>query len=282
MIRASYTGPAAPGCGDCPARPGSDRRMHAVSVVTVCMGGLLDELREFLPSARLAFPGLPIHVYTDRGPELWDLLATLPVGEIRVHPTPAVEGVDLGRVARHSDYWQPWPIYWKIAALREQVADLPPGAEGGVLLADCDITFREGFERNYHGDVVLSPFYWGRRDIRVGGALLQHRDGEYNAGLLLTRSMEFCQWWMEAYLSGLGGFYEQGCLDLVPGLFPTDYFSPLHNWGKWRFAAPHPEVRSYHQHLAERSLRPDIGAIKIAAQRAAAEARAQLREEAPA
>ncbi|NUQ50759.1 MAG: hypothetical protein HUU27_12700, partial [Phycisphaerae bacterium] len=154
----------------------------------------------------------------------------------------------------------------------------PPGGEGGVLLADCDVVFRAGFERDYRGDVVLSPFYWGRRDIRVaGGGLLQSRDGEFNAGLLMTRSAAFCQWWIDAYLSGLGGFYEQGCLDQVPAAFFADYFSPLHNWGKWRFAAPHGAVRSYHQHHREIGRRPDITLISLAAKRAAAEARAALR-----
>ncbi len=134
-------------------------------------------------------------------------------------------------------------------------------------------------ERRYNGDVVLSPFYWGKRTERTReGELLQHRDGEFNAGMIMSRSADFCDWWINAYLSGEGGFYEQGCLDAVPGLFSTDYFSPLHNWGKWRWSAPHPDVRSFHQHVREvASRRPDVGAIKIAAQSAAAKARSILR-----
>lgn len=253
--------------------------MAVAEVVTVCMGDLLHELREFLPSARVAFPQALIHVYTDRGVDALEIAAEVRVGNLSVHHAGDVSReVSIERVAKHSDYWQPWPIYWKLRALQERVAHLDPASRDGVLLADCDVTFREGFERPFRGGVALSPFYWGRRDLTVqGGGLLQHRDGEFNAGMIVTRSLAFCQWWMDAYLSGAGGFYEQGCLDLVPGLFTTDYISPLHNWGKWRFAAPHAAVRSYHQHIGEPSRRMDVGALKIAAQRAAAEARAKLK-----
>jgi hypothetical protein len=252
--------------------------MGVGEIVTVCMGSLIRELREFLPSVRVAFPGIPIHVYTDRAIEAMEIATSAAVGNMHFHPTPDVSAqVDLAKVARHADYWQPWPIWWKIRAMQERIAERGDNARDGVLLADCDVTFRAGFERPFQGDVAISPFYWGRRDIDVpGGGKLQHRDGEYNAGMIVSRSQAFADWWMQAYLSGAGGFYEQGCLDLVPGEFLTDYISPLHNYGKWRFAAPHAAVRSYHQHIGERSTRLDVGSLKMAAQRAAAEARATL------
>ncbi len=255
--------------------------MNVAEIVTVCMGDLIHELREFLPAARVAFPGKRIHVYTDRGVDALEIAAEVMAENVSIHNAfDASKQISIDQVAKHSDYWQPWPIWWKIRALQERVAYLDPASRDGVLLADCDVTFREGFERPFRGDVALSPFYWGRRDIALpqerGGGLLQHRDGEFNAGMLVTRSRVFCDWWMRAYLDGLGGFYEQGCLDLVPGLFTTDYISPLHNWGKWRFTPPHGGVRSYHQHIGEPSRRMDVGALKIAAQRTAAEARATL------
>lgn len=262
-------------------RCGSDAPMNVAEIVTVCMGDLLHELREFLPAARVAFPGKRIHIYTDRGDESFAIAKEVMVENVEAHFTPdASKQISIEKVAKHSDYWKPWPIWWKLRALQERVAYIDPASRDGVLLVDCDVTFREGFERPFRGDVALSPFYWGRRDIDIpaakGGGLLQHRDGEFNAGMLVTRSRDFCDWWMRAYLDGLGGFYEQGCLDLVPGLFTTDYTSPLHNWGKWRFAAPHGAVRSFHQHLSEPSRRMDVGALKMAAQRAAGEARETL------
>lgn len=273
--------------GRVPLRPGSQAPMAVREIVTVCMGDLLPELGEFLPAARVAFPRVPIHVYTDHAVGALEIGVELHVDRLHVHPTRDLSGeVSLAAVAHHADHWQPWPIYWKLHALAERVAALPDGCRDGVLLADCDVIFREGLDRAMCGEVALSPFYWGRRDLPAPSGdrarRLQHEHGEFNAGLVLTRSIDFCAWWIAAYLSGEGGFYEQACLDAVPGRFHADYFSPLHNWGNWRFAAPPPEARSYHRHLAERSTRLDTGAIAIAARRTAAEARALLRKEAAA
>lgn len=253
--------------------------MGVAEIVTVCMGGLIHEMREFLPAARVAFPNVPISVYTDKQSEVEAINLECPVGNLTIYSAEEFNFPDQSEVEEHATYWQKIPILCKLLALQDRVKDLPPHSEDGVLLVDCDVTFRSGLERKYHGDVTLSPFYWGKRTERTReGDLLQHRDGEFNAGMLLTRSSAFCVWWIKAYLAGEGGFYEQGCLDLVPGQFLTDYFSPLHNWGKWRWAAPPPSARSYHQHVSERAAaRPDVGAIKIAAQRTAAEARAKLK-----
>jgi len=259
-------------------RSGSTTPMTVGLIATVCMGDLLHELREFLPSARIAFPGIPIHVFTDRVVDAMEIASGTRVGNLQLHLAGDLSGeVSLDRVARHSDYWQPWPILWKIRAMRRCITLLADPVRTGVLIADCDITWRLGFERPFRGDVALSPFYWGRRDIEIpGGGLLQHRDGEFNAGMVVSRSVEFADWWERAYLSGDGGFYEQGCLDMVPTQFTIDYISPLHNYGKWRFTQPHDAVRSYHQHIGERSTRLDVGSLKMAAQRAAAEARSAL------
>lgn len=248
--------------------------MGVAAITTVCTVELLHELREFLPAARVAFPGVPIIVWTDDDAQVTSHGSHVPGVEFRVFDRAASAG-RTAKVATHAAYWHADAIHQKIVGLRQVVNEYP--GPDGVLLVDCDVTFRLGFERRYQGDVVLSPFYWGQRTIAVGGGkLLQHRDGEFNAGMLITRSLAFCDWWLAAYESGLGGFYEQGCLDLVPGHFVTDYFSPLHNFGKWRFSPPSGVVMSYHQHLEERSRRHDVGAIKIAAQRVAAEARAAL------
>lgn len=245
-------------------------QMGIAAITTVCTRELYHELEEFLPSARVAFPDKPIIVWTD----VKD--ATTAVDNVSFrYFDPATLTLHTENVVTHASYWHPEAIHQKISGLRQVVRDYPGG--DGVLLVDCDVTFRQGFERLFYGDVALSPFYWGRRDVVVeGGRLLQQRDGEFNAGMLVTRSLDFCDWWMQAYESGMGGFYEQGCLDAVPANFTTDYISPLHNFGKWRFAAPHRHIRSYHQHARERSRNSDVGMLKIAAQRAAAEARRKL------
>jgi hypothetical protein len=249
--------------------------MGVAAITTVCTRELIHELRDFLPSARVAFPDVPIVVWTDVEDYQTD------VGNVDIrYFDPSALKMRTGNVAAHADYWHPEAIHQKIVGLRQVVSEYE--GQDGVLLVDCDITFRLGFERRFHGDVALSPFYWGDRGIKLRVAndqLLQHRDGEFNAGMLVTRSLAFCDWWLGAYESGEGGFYEQGCLDMVPARFVTDFISPAHNYGKWRFVEPHTEVRSFHQHSAEPSRKYSVGALKIAAQRAGAEARAKLAAE---
>jgi hypothetical protein len=259
-------------------RLGSYAPMRVAEIITVCMGKLIHELREFLPSARVAFPDVPIHVVTD------DAHAVLEIAEANlvrnvIPVATCSETPDFSAVSQHSAYWQPEPIYFKLKGLLDRVVELPPQFKDGVMIVDCDVTFRAGFARPFFGDVALSPFYWGKRDITTNsGKLLQDVHGEFNAGMLVTRSVNFCRWWLDSYLAGFGGFYEQACLDAVPQRFCTDYISPLHNFGKWRFAKPYGAVRSYHQHLRERSYNADVGALKIAAQSAAANARKTLQE----
>ena len=257
-------------------RLGSYEPMRVAEVVTVCMGKLIHELREFLPSTRVAFPESPIYVYTD------DVSAVRDIAEANLvrNVTPVevcLETPDLSAVIQHSAYWHSEAIYFKLKGILDRVSSLPVDSKDGVMMVDCDITFKANFERPFFGDVALSPFYWGKRDLKVSsGGLLQHSHGEFNAGMLITRSVDFCEWWLESYLSGLGGFYEQACLDSVPKRFCVDYTSSLHNFGKWRFTKPHNAVRSYHQHVRERSRNVDVGALKIAAQKTAAQARKTL------
>lgn len=257
-------------------RSGSYEPMKVSEVVTVCMGKLIHEMREFLPSVRVAFPECPIYVYTD------NILAVQEIAEANLvnNVIPVKVSFDtpsFSKVIKHSVYWHADAIYFKLKALLDRVKSLPSNSRSGVMIVDCDVTFNDGFEKPFFGDVALSPFYWGKRDLKVQtGESLQSCHGEFNAGMLVSRSIDFCNWWIDAYIAGLGGFYEQACLDFVPKSFCVDYISPLHNFGKWRFAKPHKFVRSYHQHILERSKNADVGALKIAAQSAAAKARKSL------
>jgi len=265
-----------------PARP-----LIADAIVTVCTKELAHELREFLPSVNVAFPRARIFVATDiSAAELRALCESLHLTEkvTRIPLRIAEARKRIRKVSTVSDYWNKEYIWVKLDALQRVQERLP---DSGILMLDCDITFAAPFERHFFGDVVLSPFYWGNLQMQThadpadsskGCVPIWERDGLFNAGMLLTRSADFCRWWKETYESGEFGFYEQKCLDQVPRLFHADYFSPLHNFGKWRFESPWQEVRSYHYHLRETARRQDCLDIKLAAQQAAARARYLLKE----
>ena len=263
----------------------SKRPLKLDRIVTVATEALWHEMREFLPSARVAFPDIEIVVGTDVPlNEAQALADSLFVPNVRIVEIDMAEALPhLTSVCKVADYWVSEAIWWQLELFRREIAD---GAT--ALLCDSDITFRLDFERSFYGDVVLSPFYWGDLGLltranpldpeRTARTQLHVRDGLFNAGMVMSRSLEFAEWWMAAFLSGEFGFYEQKCLDAVPAQFPTDYFSPKHNFGKWRFAPPFRTVRSYHQHVREPARRPDVILLKMEAQEAAAEARAELRE----
>ncbi len=251
-------------------------QIRLTTIITICTKDLIHELVEFVPSARHAFPDLKIVVFTDDVNLAEEILKEYRITNI------CFKQIDLNdacykitNVDNISQYWKKEPIWFKLKSLKDEVI-LANGE--GVMLCDCDITFKRGFSRAFFGEVVLSPFYWGDRHLETReGDSLKDRDGEFNAGMIITNSVEFCDWWIESYENGLGGFYEQKCLDYAPKLFEVDYIGPEHNFGKWRFRVPKDHVSSFHYHVREKALNKINIFIKLEAQKAAAKARAMIK-----
>jgi hypothetical protein len=254
------------------------KKINIQTIITVCTKDLIHEIREFVTSARVCFPNFKIVVFTDVVDLAIDLLKEFDIKNIEFknislddHPS---EILDIKSI---SSYWKREPIWFKLKGLRDEV-ELSKGK--GVLICDSDITFKRGFLRDFYGDVALSPFYWGDRFLKISEEkLLRDRDGEFNAGMLATNSIEFCDWWIDAYKSGLGGFYEQKCLDYVPSLFDVDYIGPEHNFGKWRSQIPKDNISSFHYHIKERARKKEDSFIKLEAQKSAAKARSILKND---
>lgn len=260
-------------------------------VMTVCTQELAHELESWLPSAAFHHPEARLYVVGDYPACQKAREVAVAYGVVnRVFPLPllggdglAIAGERCRGVAKIHRYWRADVIWWKLEGLRQVLSRFEVGK--GVLLTDCDITFAGTVRESWVGvDVVLSPFYWVHFDHKVrhpvdGVMPLAQRDGYFNAGYLLTRRVEVAEYWMELYESGVGGFYEQKCLERLPGKFACDYFSPLHNWGKWRREVPRDGVVSIHFHdrdVIPKQAPPWLRATKEKAEVAAVVARRKL------
>ncbi len=104
-------------------------------IATVCMGDLIHEAREFLPSARVAFPRVPIHVHTDNEAGIKGLCEDLNISDLHFHHCQESDH-DFSSVKSHSSYWQQFPILCKLLAMKKHVSGLPKGSVDGVLLVD--------------------------------------------------------------------------------------------------------------------------------------------------
>jgi len=174
--------------------------------------------------------------------------------EVMPHMNAATQGTiekRLEKVATESDYWKIVPIWWKIYALQQAVAV----ANGkGALIADCDITFCRSLIETYAADVVLSPFHW----VDWGHSVIG-RHGVFNAGFLMTRHQLTAGTWLYMYEEGMDGFYEQKCMERLPGLFHCDYFGREHNHGIWRKEPPDGNTASVHIHTHTPPTYPNWG-----------------------
>ncbi len=177
---------------------------------------------------------LPVLIVCDR--ESLDYLqqATSSMGGIvvRCHDAPLH-----GRVRSHNRYHRPDAIALKMKAMQFAIE-----AFGDAVFFDADLTFLGPLPAPDDAVVMLSPNW---ECFTASG---QH--GRYNAGLVWSCSVEFCDWWLGEYLSGRSSFYEQSALDLVPAKWRTSYFGPDHNHGFWRGPIAARRVDSIHCHLS--------------------------------
>jgi hypothetical protein len=121
-----------------------------------------------------------------------------------------------------------WPIGWisaKILCLELAIRHY----RRPVMLVDADLIFTRRLpDLVWDADLVLSEHAGPIPDR------LSSRSGIYNAGMVLTRSLRLCARWREFFEAGVGGFYEQGCLEDLSREYLTDTFPAAWNWGDWR------------------------------------------------
>lgn len=145
------------------------------------------------------------------------------------------------RVVRHDPYWKAELIALKFHALRTAI-----GRHGPSHLLDADIAVNGSLHTGgpWVADLVLSPFYWPDPAATIPVA-----HGFFNAGYLLAGDTRVVDRWEEMFATGLGGFYEQKCLDYLGHEFVTAWFGHEHNFAKWRWESPllRPVVSLHHK-----------------------------------
>jgi|GEM_PF-7011676 len=176
---------------------------------------------------------VPVLIYCD--PAAYDLLQRLDLPSSLL--LRAADFAPPAQVKSHNRYHRADAIAAKMDALELAVA-----AFGDAVFFDADLTFFSPLPAPDDNELILSPNF---EDYFTRG---QH--GLYNAGLVWTRSQEFCHWWRSEYLSGRSRFYEQSALDLAPSKWRCSYYGPEHNHGFWRGPLGSRRVGSVHCHLS--------------------------------
>ena len=155
------------------------------------------------------------------------------------------------RVVSHDPYWKPEAIALKFHALRTAIR-----RHGPTHLLDADIVVNASLHTGgpWMADLVLSPFHWPKVSEPTAIA-----HGFFNAGYLLVRHSRIVDRWEQMYAEGLGGFYEQKCLENLGREFVTTWFGQDHNFAKWRWESPRRRpVTSFHHKLKARGNAPRI------------------------
>lgn len=201
------------------------RRHHHEPLILVCDEGVAERMEE------LALRGIEIEPIT---------------AALRARADKLSE-----RVVSHDPYWKPEAIALKFHALRTAIR-----RHGPTHLLDADIVVNASLHTGgpWMADLVLSPFYW---PDSTAPTPIAH--GFQNAGYLLVRDTRIVNRWEQMYAEGLGGFYEQKCLEALGREFVTAWFGHEHNFAKWRWESPSRRpVASFHHKLKSRGKAPRI------------------------
>lgn len=146
-------------------------------------------------------------------------------------------------VVKRNDYHRADAILLKFKALRHAI-----NLYKTSCFLDCDIILLEELTGPEDCIVSLSLNLSNTKDLEAAIKF----EGVYNAGLIYSSTNDFITWWKEQYLTNKEkGFYEQKCLNNVPGYFRTSYFDNGHNFGYWRGMINDKKPKSLHVHLQD-------------------------------
>ena len=199
--------------------------IDAISVT--CGGQLIHQLRPFVKQIKFLHPELPLHIATD--PSGVEKIEDL-VGPQDVIWKVLEKDLKFYGASKSQDHGHRWSKPW-IGVKLENFRRAVDKFKCGVLQCDCDFVFNRALPKriNWHADVVMSTHR---------GPLMHNNvpdfHGNYNAGLLLSDSLEIANKWISLYMDGYGDFYEQKLLEKLDDLYVVDLFPSDWNWGGWR------------------------------------------------
>lgn len=211
-----------------PRQTSKPLRIGAISVVAIHDGA--QELNLFLGQVRFYHPEFPVYVIADQ--EALDLLEDRFREDSRVIMDVLTQD-QIDRLASkvkaddHGPRWSVAGIACKFEVMKRAMRQFP---KQGVLMCDVDLIFTRRLQATeWDADLVLST-HQGPLAVKESPDL----HGTYNAGLVLCQDYRIIARWNQLYKDGVGGFYEQKCLEHLSEEFVTDVFPSSWNWGGWR------------------------------------------------
>ena len=228
-------------------KPVSNHRMGLEVAAVVCDEPVMGDLEAWLLTFKAFHPDTLAIVICDGEVSRYvrSLIKEWGLGDVHIMPvmnqdTQATIEKRVQCVATESAYWKTVPIWWKIFALQQAIC---AAKGGGALVADSDVVFCKRLDESFQADMVISPFHWVDWSNEV-----VRRHGVFNAGFIMSRHPDASGIWGYMYEQGLDGFYEQKCMERLPGMFHCDYFGKDHNHGIWRKEPPTGSTASVHIH----------------------------------
>lgn len=211
---------------------------------TVCGGTYAHEIGNWLRTLRLWHPVEPVYIYADDAAAEW---VERQPEHLRKNTWVSRVGEDHLAYARqqcvkvqwHNAYFKPEWIWLKLEALVRSVEH----SQVPTLLADSDLIFTGRIDETWHAEAVLSPHWHMQNNDRT------KQVGYFNAGWFLTASPRLARRWRSLYEQGVGGFYEQKCLEHLQAEFDCAYTSSVHNVGRWRQRPCPRGTKSIHGHI---------------------------------
>jgi len=235
------------------------------SIACVCGDDSVEEAELMVTSLRAWNATIPVLLLTDEvnKDEAKDRMARFEQVYVDVVAASQFDKIKstLSGVARHPA--GVWSVEW-ISLKMEVVHRALKRFGRGVLLVDADIIFTSRIPPlQWDADLVMSRHVGPaapRDPLREAGPLT------FNAGMVLFGHHKVVDRWKQMFVTGVGGFYEQGCLPDLAREFVSDELPADWNWGFWRSEDLRASGRvpsSLHIHLADGATRqPRDGGIR--------------------
>jgi hypothetical protein len=192
------------------------------SISTLATFDVIDELRGFLHSTNLTFPGIPTYIACDSLVDSY--LKDKYTGQHKLITFCCLDKYS-GK-GRH--LLEAQGLFLELLSMKMTIMRMAVNNEGDTLYMDSDVIVIRQFDVNTNYSVQLSKAYVSRQ--------IQDETGKYNAGYIWTNSLPFLKKWQDSLIDSL--YYDQHILQSVIQEFPHTFFHRGHNIMPWRLITP--------------------------------------------